>query len=169
MEIFSNEIATTLQYFTFPLEVIGLTLATIELKFPSLTNRIGAYFADVEMQSKKRSFWIIDDVPKWSPFYKLSKQSRRRVVITILTLAMVTFVFVTIQMVREGQFLPAAGFTGLLLVSLVLGYGLEKLMAAFYQFINTWVGGRTVGTLGIIIAGFGVLGEAYQFTTQLVV
>lgn len=32
-----------------------------------------------------------------------------------------------------------------------------------------YIEGRTVGTLGLIIAGFGVLGEAYQFTTQLVV
>ena len=37
------------------------------------------------------------------------------------------------------------------------------------KFASDFVEGRTVGTLGIIIAGFGVLGEAYQFTTQLVV
>ena len=34
---------------------------------------------------------------------------------------------------------------------------------------KSWVPDRAVGTLGIIIAGFGILGEAYQFTTQLVV
>ena len=29
--------------------------------------------------------------------------------------------------------------------------------------------GRAVGALGIIIAGFGVLGEAYQFTALMLV
>jgi len=34
---------------------------------------------------------------------------------------------------------------------------------------HTFLEGRTVGTLGLIITDFCVLGEAYQFTTQLVV
>ena len=53
---------------------------------------------------------------------------------------------------------------------IAVGGGLIAAFVGFriYRFINTWVPGRTVGTLGIIIAGFGVLGEAYQFTTQLV-
>ena len=34
---------------------------------------------------------------------------------------------------------------------------------------NSWIKDREVGTFGIIIASFGVLGEAYQFTTQLVI
>ena len=42
-------------------------------------------------------------------------------------------------------------------------------IALFCLWAVTWAKGREVGTLGIIIAGFGVLGEAYQFTTQLVI
>ena len=34
MAFFSNEISAVLQYFTFPLEVAGLTLAAIEFRFP---------------------------------------------------------------------------------------------------------------------------------------
>jgi len=40
MELFSNEISNTLQMFTFPLEVIGLTLAAIEVRFPVLARSI---------------------------------------------------------------------------------------------------------------------------------
>ncbi len=43
MEIFTNEVASTLQYFTFPLEVVGLSLATIEVRFPETAKRIAAY------------------------------------------------------------------------------------------------------------------------------
>jgi len=46
---------------------------------------------------------------------------------------------------------------------------ISRVGSVVYRFINDWVPGRTVGTLGIIIAGLGVLGEAYQFTTQLVI
>ena len=40
MAFFSNEIASILQYFTFPLEVIGPTLATIEVRFPTIAMTI---------------------------------------------------------------------------------------------------------------------------------
>jgi hypothetical protein len=53
--------------------------------------------------------------------------------------------------------------------SLLPGVVLTFVLAAVYTISSNWVNGREVGTLGIIIAGFGVLGEAYQFTTQLVV
>lgn len=32
----------------------------------------------------------------------------------------------------------------------------------------TWIEDRAVGTMGIVVASLGVLGEAYQFTVQLV-
>ena len=34
MEFFSNAISSTLQYYTFPLELVGLTLAAIEVRYP---------------------------------------------------------------------------------------------------------------------------------------
>lgn len=42
MAFFSNEVATTLQYYTFPLEVIGLTLAVIEVRFPGMARSIAS-------------------------------------------------------------------------------------------------------------------------------
>ena len=40
MEFFSSEIASMLQYLTFPLEVVGLTLVAIEVRFPFLASQI---------------------------------------------------------------------------------------------------------------------------------
>jgi|TARA_Y100000310_G_scaffold343129_1_gene449358 hypothetical protein len=54
--IFSNEISNTLQMFTFPLEVIGLTLAMIEIRFPDtaalITKRMGVTLRSVEKWQK---------------------------------------------------------------------------------------------------------------------
>lgn len=50
MEFFSNEIASTLQYYTFPLEVIGFTLALIEVRFSTF-----AAFLHYKMESFLKS------------------------------------------------------------------------------------------------------------------
>jgi len=42
MEIFNENTAALLQYFTFPLEFIGITLALIEVRFQALTLRLNA-------------------------------------------------------------------------------------------------------------------------------
>ena len=55
-------------------------------------------------------------------------------------------------------------YRGILIVSIV-----PLVLGPLLILAHTYFEGRAVGTLGIIIAGFGVLGEAYQFTTQLVV
>ncbi len=47
--------------------------------------------------------------------------------------------------------------------------GLASVVLGITFFAVKFVTNRAVGTLGIIIAGFGVLGEAYQLTTQLMV
>ena len=57
-------------------------------------------------------------------------------------------------------FIVGIGLFAMSMLDLALGW------VAF--FADRFVKGRVVGTLGITIAGFGVLGEGYQFTTQLV-
>jgi hypothetical protein len=54
-------------------------------------------------------------------------------------------------------------FGGMLLL------GLHLASNSIVRFADAFVEGRAVGTLGIIIAGFGVLGEAYQFTALMLV
>ena len=69
MTIFSNEAASILQYFTFPFEVIGLTLAAIEVRFPATANRLDSYFTKrssiqevkfkVAMKNTRNEFWVL--------------------------------------------------------------------------------------------------------------
>jgi|TARA_Y100000310_G_scaffold339540_2_gene432532 hypothetical protein len=40
-------------------------------------------------------------------------------------------------------------------------------MQKCYQFMTGWVPKRSVGNLGIVLAGFDVLGDAYQFTALM--
>jgi len=56
---FNNELSSILQYFTFPIEVTGFTLATIEISFPrvadQITNRV-AHWRDL-MGTNIRHSW----------------------------------------------------------------------------------------------------------------
>ena len=142
MEIFSNEVASTLQYFTLPLEVIGLTLAAIEVRFPSLASRIAGYIVTAVEKGERDGADLKRIV------------SKKELVMTAIGVSILVFAVIT------------SGYPNAVV------YGSCTFVAVIslsYIAAVKWIPGKTVGTLGIIIAAFGVLGEAYQLTTQLVV
>ena len=54
MTWFSNEVANTLQYFTFPLEGVGLTLAMIEVRYPTLARAIADRIAGLAARNRQQ-------------------------------------------------------------------------------------------------------------------
>ena len=155
MEFFSNEIASTLQYFTFPLEVIGLTLAAIEVRFPKLAARMHQYLVQDQQEFQKQFDY---------GFLKTLKTSYLvQITLILYLLAVLTFAYFEDNLIG-GLVLAVAP----LILIPFLSFG-STLMLRAYIFLTNWVPERSVGTLGLIVAGFGILGEAYQFTTQLVV
>ena len=185
MEIFSNEVASTLQYFTFPLEVVGLILATIEVRFPEVAARISQFikhewanFVEVKEILPQPPFredysnmlsWMNDYLDYWRATTSVTIQS---------LIFFIGFILVPMLIVSTIMF---PSITGMQLVEMIFGVLVEfaagvtpwvfpiVVISVSLWASAKWVEEREVGTLGIIIAGFGVLGEAYQFTTQLVV
>jgi hypothetical protein len=132
MAYFSMEVATTLQYFTFPLEVVGLTFAAIEVRFPDKAKLIARI---VQFQDRNTTLGSLRE--RWPRVVLLAILMVASIALSwSITLIAVVFSAITFLMIR---------------------------------LTSRWVPDRSVGTLGIVIAGFGVLGEAYQLTTQLVV
>ena len=183
-----NEIAATLQYFTFPLEVVGLTLAVIEIRFPSSARKIEAVITSYgSFHSSRNEKKQIEDQQAGEVYGRtISKMfgldvSRyggvtRQVIMSIggmLTAFALVTIFFSLKGGISGEWLmnhPSIvqaifALTGVAMI----GFGLYSSSDVLSRFAVSFVEGRAVGTLGIIIAGFGVLGEAYQFTTQLVV
>jgi hypothetical protein len=175
MGFFSNELASTLQYFTFPFEVVGLTLAAIEMRFPVVASRINTYLLAEEgyqaLLSQKSIFDLLlhPEVPPVGPLSKLSRLQMRSLVISIAGTIVFVFLLEAHNLFQQGYYLPSFITVVVLVLMVPFTYAGIWVSNGLYKFINNWVPGRTVGTLGIIIAAFGVLGEAYQFTTQLVV
>jgi lipopolysaccharide export LptBFGC system permease protein LptF len=199
MAFFSNEISNALQYFTFPMEVIGLTLALIEVRFPRVAEGI-VNAINLQMQRQRDSYRIIAETKLGRTSEKLestmndllmavagllSKKAagwlrqdyeKRQANRMALPTWMRWFFWIWILALT---LLIAAGVSDNMLIGnsvyitmiAVVFVSLYVVQAGYSTMLlaDRWVPGRAVGTVGIIIAGFGVLGEAYQFTTQLVV
>ena len=185
MEFFNNDVAFTLQYFTFPLEVVGLMLATIEVRFPEVAARISQF-----IKHEWANFVEVREIPPQPPFREdysnmLSWMNAYLDYWWVTTSwTMQALIFFIVSLLVPMLFVSTIifpSFTGMQLVEMIFG-GLVKFAIEVTPWFSPivvigaclwasakWVEGREVGTLGIIIAGFGVLGEAYQFTTQLVV
>ena len=184
MEFFSDNVAFTLQYFTFPLELIGLTLATIEVRYPGKARAIAQYITDrvTSAQLDEQAF-AISHPRIWKLMLMDNSDLGFSIPIRLQLIGLgfsgiffLGIISMGILSMAHGEKLIA---TDLYLMvgnlafggGIVLGFILPLLMSAYgvLFFVDRFVEGRAVGTLGIILAGFGVLGEAYQFTTQLVV
>lgn len=134
---FDSEIADTLQYFTLPIEMLGLFLASIEVRFPSTAKRIG--------DSMHRQWQLV------------SKRTNREVSATYLWLVSLLILPLLFALETAGLFtanLPTTAKVGIFLFFIALAANVTALR---------FVPGREVGTIGIVIAGVGVLGEGYQF------
>ena len=196
MEIFSSEIAATLQYFTFPLEVIGLSLATIEVRFPTLAKRIttditlaAQYVNEAERKANERRIQAQSEMSQFrgtiGRWFFSDKEPMTEFQYIFLRLWVPGIVILAILFIPLKFYLRSHnslsldylhGLANVLDVALffwlfggLLVLFLELAKNNIVKFADKFVEGRAVGSLGIIVAGFGVLGEAYQFTTQLVV
>jgi hypothetical protein len=206
MSFFSAEFAYALQFITFPLEFIGLTLATIEVKFPGTAARIAQSMDDVtgrvrsvnEADQKDtdaaRALWqqgkrlaavkrfFADDYSNESiafffepvaPAFKIIGPLLGFIVKLLLFgfigLILLDFIFDSPAIDQIWSVLGAllSVFIYLLMLAILL-FALWLLISFAAFFSTSFVEGRAVGTLGILLAGFGLLGEAYQFASQLV-
>ena len=172
--IFDETLAARLQYLTLPLELIGLTLALIEIRFPKaadyLTRRI-------ERLAMPMAAMRAGDSGAESLMERSLGTLLRRVLnagLGLLTLFYLVQGIYTLA-VRWPDLGWLIGFLiGCLITAIVLSITLVLVgVAAFFlvvggtDFAKRFVAGRAIGTLGILIAGLGLLGEVYQFVTQL--
>ena len=161
MEFFNDEVAYVLQFYTFPMEALGLVLATIEVRFPLVAQKITLA---VNTEWEKYAETQIKEVDPPRPeadasvFKQLWFHTSGPLRWLFLWLPLCILIFV-------GSY---GGWIQVVMPQYLLLFLPVLLVLGAIWFAVRWVKGRTVGTLGILIAGLGVCGEAYQFTNQLV-
>ena len=142
----SSETASLLQYFTLPVELIGFLLAFVEIRFPILARRLSKVIVVSDASTQ----------PINSTVFR-RKILNRRIPGRTSILTVLTFIGISIAIVI---FNPPDW----------LIYGPGGVMFAFWAghaFAARWVPGRAVGTVGLIMAGFGLAAELYQVLVQL--
>lgn len=173
--LFNETVAAGLQYVTFPLELIGLTLALIEVRFPALAanltqkiEQLSAPIRDLRSDQSgseslmERSLGLLLSRVLWAGYF----------VLTAIYTAKLTY-----QLFERGS--ETSGLMGLLIsyvvsgvimtiALLILGLTMYFLVVGGSDFARRFVAGRAIGTLGILIAGIGLLGELYQLLTQII-
>ena len=130
----STATANLLQYFSLPAELIGVMLAYIEIRHPVIANKLSAYIVEYEKLNAEVS--ISDNVPV----------VKAAIIISIfLLIGFLTIILDPPDWIIYG---PVA-----VLVSI--------LIAIFIA--SRWIPKRALGTIGLMIASFGLLIELYQF------
>ncbi len=176
METFFNEtVAAGLQYVTFPLELIGLTLALIEVRFPKLAaylteqiEQLSAPMRDLRSDESsgesmmERSLGLLLSRVLRTGYYILTAIYIAKLIYQLIDRGPETswLIGLLISYIVSGVVLTIA--------LLVLGLTMYFLVVGGSDFARRFVAGRAIGTLGILIAGIGLLGEFYQLLTQIV-
>ncbi len=173
--LFNETVAAGLQYVTFPLELVGLTLALIEVRFPRIAayltrqiERLSAPMRDLRSDRPssesmmERSLGLLLSRVLWSGYFVLTAVYAAKLIYQLIDRGLETGWLIALLMsyIISGIIMTIA--------LLVLGLSMYFLVVGGSDFASRFVTGRAIGTLGILIAGIGLLGELYQLLTQII-
>ena len=165
--IFQDHIADIVQYISLPLEIVGFVMVIIEI------------YKDNEYQKIENA---IDNVPSFmsaaSNAYAsfLMGPEGRNSGSNLFVIIFVVFVAWAIWVIWESNSAEqvTTDFVSLLLTSFYVGFltifvgpfVLYAIPTVIVRLLNYITGGRALGTIGLILAGLGLLGELYQVITM---
>jgi hypothetical protein len=173
--LFNQAIADSLQYVTFPLELIGLSLALIEVRFPkvaaNLTRQIERLSAPIqELRTGQSGSESLIERSLGVLLSRLIKTG----LYSLTAIYSIKLIYQLFSRTAEmnwliGMLLSYVVWAIVMTVALVLlGLLMFFLVVGGSEFSRRFVAGRAIGTLGILIAGLGLFGELYQLLTQIV-
>jgi hypothetical protein len=144
--MFDEELANELQFITFALEVLGVTLAFIEIKYPALADKIERFIRDSEHAVRRLGERLTDG----------------RLIEWTMTIFIIVF-FLSLADWWDLYTLPWFVWVIFGIVYAVVGliFGLF-LIEELIKFLNHSSNGRALGALGIALAMLGLIGDLIQ-------
>lgn len=159
--MFYTEVANVLQFFSLPMELLGILLALIEIRY----RKVAEFFRQHILGT-----WAEITDGFFAGVVRGQRRTTRRNPLWLNVLGMLVAVAAVAWLVWQVARAPASDqvffivlLVVLILVPLALGPMIRWLLRAILRFIGTFAQGREIGTLGLIIAMLGLTAEAYQF------
>ena len=147
MHIFNDDISNILQYVSLFLEIIGITLAFIEIKSPKIARFLEESIHDFENHLKDLGSRIASN--------KIT-QNLVTVFIVLLLIAIIPALWGLFE-------LPSFVWIIFFFIGAVFLFIIGVfLLVAFIDSLNSFSNGRAIGSLGICLASLGLFGEIYQ-------
>lgn len=139
MDILDPEFADRLQYLSLILELLGLSLALLEIRFPSSAEKVARYIVSETASLESNIKNMVSGLGSFA-------------IVTSILISIVLAVGVlwwTFSRFLHGDYVYAFGGAGMSL--LILSWISVK-----------WIPNRPIGTLGVVVAILGVIGEIVQ-------
>ncbi|MEQ9404796.1 MAG: hypothetical protein RIM99_14485 [Cyclobacteriaceae bacterium] len=180
MSFFNESTANSIQLISAPLEVLGLSLAFIELfrkkLAKSIEEKLNLFHGTIEswttnlvLSSMARFFYSeVRSIKDGRRKVKLASKVFYSLLTTIIVFSIVSYSFDPFWLANKFQLVPSNFdrisievmnyFIRIVLIpiSIVFWFGL------YISKLDKLTGGSALGSIGLLIASIGVLGEAYQ-------
>ena len=164
MGFFNSSTADVVQHISIAVEAIGLTLTYIEVRHPEKADRI----EDVIDQLAARQY------PKSGPLRALQPA-----LYCLITIALAWAPLSFIGSLRVQGYISGGAHLAITLAVIAVGIALffwgrladaavewiSSQLSTLISALNKWSGGRALGTLGVLFALLGFIGEIYQIFT----
>lgn len=174
----SENTADAVQLISAPLEIIGITLAIIELKFPRKADTIVLFLKLSQVAVKHTWFFLLGAfIKKFQHPYILNSIKLRRLhiprlsalVISLFYLVLFTFflLFLSSFSYNASKYdLTFSDYSILDWMVFSIGASITFFSCYFiykiFSFLFWFKKGKAIGTLGLLLAALGVSGEIYQ-------
>ena len=162
LSFFNDTAAEYIQFISMILEMIGITLAYIEIRYKSLANAMERKILLEESRIKNLAYKLIEN----------------KLFVSLVTIFITVVFFIEIPYLvgffdrvipEDWTHIKAMiiWMTLPIIVLFVIGIGFI-LLGDFISWLNHFSEGHAIGALGVVVTGMGLLGDTYQVITILV-
>jgi len=142
-------------FVSLPAEILGLTLALIEIRFPWLAAFFRNRILDTGTEMHRGFFSSLQDVPSWQN--------------AVVALGYFGFVWFRVfeRQGWEAALILLLGAVFLFALPYLAGPAIRILLRGVLRLVSSFAPDREIGTLGIMVALVGVASESIQAATIL--
>jgi hypothetical protein len=162
MSLFTETASNYVQFISMVFEVVGITLAYIEIRYKPLATRIETKILMEESRIKAFAYRLIEN--------------RMSVALISVFITMVFFIEIPYLVGFYDRIIPdnwkyleaTVVWSTFPVIFMFVGLIVAILMGDFVAWLNRFSEGHAIGALGVVVTAVGLVGDSYQALTIIV-